>query len=1048
MRRIVSRRSTRWRRAPVQARTAGGQPSGAGHQFRPAGDRPQDAGGAIVPGAADAADRARRRMWRATSALFVAAGAVAGVAVQVVTEMPAAAATFTVAAGFASYAPAADGLVPTTWDVNDLVSGGTPDDTTLQIVSQPASGTAVANTSGTGYNGAGTITYTPTSTTTGVQIVTFKICESGAPTTCGQNTLTLSPPTLASGPGDTQTVFSCPVIGGTSTRNIGIALSGPASVQYNAQFATLQAAEPQAIPSSQSCNGTNATVNYVDMIVTIVPVPINATYVPGTMALVGGDLVTRAATGLTYCNGSTVVAHIGAGSGTCDASTGTANSFPSGPSYPCWQTYSVSGCTVSTTSGANYFEVYISGHQWTPGNQITAPTVSAAFTASGNAGTTIQPELTEFRSEANATAFGFNTTSKVYAAPTPTLQPLATTTITQANQAITFTSTPPSNAQVGGPTYTVTATGGASGNPVTFSIDPSASSVCTIAGAIVSFQATGTCVIDANQAGNANYLAAPQVQQSFAVGQGSQTISFTSSPPSNAVVGGPTYTVSATASSGLPVTLSIDASAASVCSLSGSASGSTVTFVAAGTCVIDANQAGNANYNAAPQVQQSFAVGSSGKAAQSITFTSSPPSNAVVGGPTYTVTATASSGLPVTLSIDASATSVCSLSGSASGSTVSFMAGGTCVIDANQAGDATYNPAAQVQQSFAVSFLPQAITFTSSPPVNATYAGPTYTVTATGGASGNPVVLTIDASATSVCSISGSTVSFIGAGTCVIDANQAGNADYLAAAQVQQSFSVAKATQAITVTSTAPTSATAGGPTYTVTATGGASGNPVVFTIDASATSVCSISGSTVSFIGAGTCVIDANQAGNANYLAAPQVQQSFAVGQGSQTISFTSSPPSNAVVGGPTYTVSATASSGLPVTLSIDASAASVCSLSGSASGSTVTFVAAGTCVIDANQAGNANYNAAPQVQQSFAVGKGSQTISFTSSPPSNPVAGGPTYTVSATASSGLPVTMSIDASATSVCSISGSTVSFIGAGTCVIDANQAGNANYLAAP
>src|SRR5579875_3724001 len=664
MRRIVSRRSTRWRRAPVQARTAGGQPSGAGHQFRPAGDRPQDAGGAIVPGAADAADRARRRMWRATSALFVAAGAVAGVAVQVVTEMPAAAATFTVAAGFASYAPAADGLVPTTWDVNDLVSGGTPDDTTLQIVSQPASGTAVANTSGTGYNGAGTITYTPTSTTTGVQIVTFTICESGAPTTCGQNTLTLSPPTLASGPGDTQTVFSCPVIGGTSTRNIGIALSGPASVQYNAQFATLQAAEPQAIPSSQSCNGTNATVNYVDMIVTIVPVPINATYVPGTMALVGGDLVTRAATGLTYCNGSTVVAHIGAGSGTCDASTGTANSFPSGPSYPCWQTYSVSGCTVSTTSGANYFEVYISGHQWTPGNQITAPTVSAAFTASGNAGTTIQPELTEFRSEANATAFGFNTTSKVYAAPTPTLQPLATTTITQANQAITFTSTPPSNAQVGGPTYTVTATGGASGNPVTFSIDPSASSVCTIAGAIVSFQATGTCVIDANQAGNANYLAAPQVQQSFAVSQGTQTITSTSSPPSNAAVGGPTYTVTATGgASGNPVVFTIDASATSVCSISGS----TVSFIGAGTCVIDANQAGNANYLAAPQVQQSFAVG---QGTQTITFTSSPPSNAAVGGPTYTVSATGgASGNPVVFTIDASATSVCSISGS----TVSFI---------------------------------------------------------------------------------------------------------------------------------------------------------------------------------------------------------------------------------------------------------------------------------------------------------------------------------------------------------------------------------------
>jgi hypothetical protein len=50
----------------------------------------------------------------------------------------------------------------------------------------------------------------------------------------------------------------------------------------------------------------------------------------------------------------------------------------------------------------------------------------------------------------------------------------------------------------------------------------------------------------------------------------------------------------------------------------------------------------------------------------------------------------------------------------------------------------------------------------------------------------------------------------------------------------------------------------------------------VAFTIDASASSVCSISGSTVSFTGGGTWVIDANQVGNGNNNAAPQVQQSW----------------------------------------------------------------------------------------------------------------------------------------------------------------------------
>ena len=86
------------------------------------------------------------------------------------------------------------------------------------------------------------------------------------------------------------------------------------------------------------------------------------------------------------------------------------------------------------------------------------------------------------------------------------------------------------------------------------------------------------------------------------------------------------------------------------------------------------------------------------KTAQTISFTSTAPSAATVGGATYTPTATATSGLTVALTIDATATSVCSISGGV----VSFAAAGTCVIDANQLGNGTYSAAAQVQQSFSV----------------------------------------------------------------------------------------------------------------------------------------------------------------------------------------------------------------------------------------------------------------------------------------------------------------------------------------------------------
>jgi large repetitive protein len=90
---------------------------------------------------------------------------------------------------------------------------------------------------------------------------------------------------------------------------------------------------------------------------------------------------------------------------------------------------------------------------------------------------------------------------------------------------------------------------------------------------------------------------------SLTVPRANQTITFTSTAPSNAAISG-TYTPTATATSGLTVALTIDSSSSSVCSISAGV----VSFTTAGTCTINANQAGNTNYNAAPQVQQSVTV--------------------------------------------------------------------------------------------------------------------------------------------------------------------------------------------------------------------------------------------------------------------------------------------------------------------------------------------------------------------------------------------------------------------------------------------------------
>ena len=173
-------------------------------------------------------------------------------------------------------------------------------------------------------------------------------------------------------------------------------------------------------------------------------------------------------------------------------------------------------------------------------------------------------------------------------------------------------------------------------------------------------------------------------------------------------------------------------------------------------------------------------------------------------------------------------------------------------------------------------------------------------------------------------------------------------------------------------------------------------------------------------------------------------------VDQHPQSISFTTTPPSHAVVGGPTYTVGASggSSGGYIVFSYIYFTGPPVCTVNGSL----VTFVTPGTCIIGANQAGGLNYSAAPQVEQTFTVytappGPLPQNINFTSNPPSHAMVGG-TYSVSATASSSLPVALTIDPSATSACSMAGSLVSLTGPGTCVIDANQVGNGSYLSAP
>jgi hypothetical protein len=100
-------------------------------------------------------------------------------------------------------------------------------------------------------------------------------------------------------------------------------------------------------------------------------------------------------------------------------------------------------------------------------------------------------------------------------------------------------------------------------------------------------------------------LAAQAGESGLPITPAPQTINFTSSPPSSPALKGQ-YNVTATGGgSGNTVQFTIDPSSGSACMISNN---SLVTFTGYGTCTIDANQAGNQQFQTAPQVQQSIII--------------------------------------------------------------------------------------------------------------------------------------------------------------------------------------------------------------------------------------------------------------------------------------------------------------------------------------------------------------------------------------------------------------------------------------------------------
>jgi len=162
---------------------------------------------------------------------------------------------------------------------------------------------------------------------------------------------------------------------------------------------------------------------------------------------------------------------------------------------------------------------------------------------------------------------------------------------------------------------------------------------------------------------------------------------------------------------------------------------------------------------------------------------------------------------------------------------------------------------------------PQNIVF--APLTEKTYGDAAFTVSATGGASGNPVTFTSSNTNIATCTgTNGSTITIINAGTCNIIANQLGNTEYAQATPVYRSLVVNKAAQVINFVEIP--SKVIEDASFSLSVTGGASGNPIILTN--SNPTVATISGSEVTILTLGTTYITASQDGNSNYFEAVDV--------------------------------------------------------------------------------------------------------------------------------------------------------------------------------
>lgn len=551
-------------------------------------------------------------------------------------------------------------------------------------------------------------------------------------------------------------------------------------------------------------------------------------------------------------------------------------------------------------------------------------------------------------------------------------------------------------------------------SPGTFSYSSSNEAVATISGNTVTIIGAGTSTITCTQTASGAYASASKTAL-LSVAKANQVLTLDPLPtsaPLSSLVGTP-LAITASSSAGLTVTPSIASGPATINYSSGYKLTPTGTI---GTVVIHVDQAGNDNYNAA-QISHSIDVT---KGNQTITFAALDPVT-YSSGLTTTLAATASSGLGVTFTVISGPGNI------TSGTTLNITGAGTIVVEASQPGNSSWNAATAVSRNLVVAKASATITFAA---INKTYGDVAFTLSASSASTG---AFTYSSGNTAVATISGTTATIVGAGTSTLTVTQAADANY-GGGSTTATLTVDKATQTITITPISDISLVDFDGTPIAVVASSSSGLSVSLSLQSG--SVATLNGNNLESTGvSGSVTILANQAGNANYYAATQAIEAFAVGKTNQTITFDAL--ADKYLADDPFDLVGNSSSNLLISYS--SSNTDVATISGK----TVTIVGLGTTTITASQAGNAYYNAASSVQQTLTVSKQDQVITFDAL--ADKQIGDTPFGLSASSTSNLAISYS--SSNTNVATVTLGTVTIVGTGTTNITASQAGNNYYNAA-